>query len=100
MTCKNSLPQSTCARRLRVLADANRLSVLELLLDGPKHVWELNAYLGLEQSLLSHHLKVLRTEGFVESTRNGKAVLYQLALAVQSSSAKAIHLGCCVLTFE
>lgn len=100
MRLKPSLPQSTCANRLKVLADANRLAVLELLMNGPKYVWELNADLQLEQSLLSHHLKILREEGFVESTRDGKAVLYQLAPRVRSSSRKAINLGCCLLLFN
>jgi len=100
MSLKNSLPQSSCADRLKVLADASRLAILEILMDEPKHVWELNVDLNLEQSLLSHHLKVLREEGFVKSTRNGKAVLYRLAPEVQLSSRKAINLGCCQLLFD
>jgi len=42
MSLKPSLFQANCADRLRVLADASRLAVLELLMDGLKHVWELN----------------------------------------------------------
>ena len=99
MSLKPSFPQSSCADRLRILADASRLAVLELLMSGPKYVWELNADLNLEQSLLSHHLKVLRKEGFVESARDGKAVLYRMAPGVQSSPNKAINLGCCLLLF-
>lgn len=96
MPLQHPLPQSHCAQRLRVLADASRLAVLEILMDGPKYVWEVNADLNLEQSLLSHHLKILREEGFVESARDGKAVLYQLAPGVQPSS-NTIDLGCCLL---
>lgn len=90
---------SLCARRLKVLADPSRLQVLKLLLSGAKHVWELNAALGLEQSLLSHHLKILREQGFVETQRDGKAVLYSIAPAVRVESSWAIDLGCCVLSF-
>jgi ArsR family transcriptional regulator len=71
------------------------------LMEGPRHVGELNAVIGLEQSLLSHHLKVLREEGFVEATRDGKAVLYSLTPAVQRANAgRAIDLGCCLLSFN
>jgi len=83
------------------LADSTRLAVMELLLKGPKHVGEMNAALGLDQSLLSHHLKLLREEGLVESTRDGKAVLYRLAAGVQGSrSGNAINLGCCLISFD
>lgn len=86
---------------MKILADGTRLAVLELLWSGPKHVGEMNAVLGLEQSLLSHHLKVLRDEGFVMATRDGKAVLYHLESAVQSANGgRAIDLGCCKLSFE
>lgn len=96
-------PQYTsffCAQRLKILADPNRFAILNLLLEGPKHVWELNRELSLEQSLLSHHLKILRQEGLVESQRVGKAVLYCLAPGVRTNSGKSINLKCCVLSFE
>jgi DNA-binding transcriptional ArsR family regulator len=101
MNHKSELPESFCVRKLRVLADTTRLAVLETLMEGPKHVGELNALIGLEQSLLSHHLKVLRKEGFVEAMRDGKAVLYSLTPEVQrANTGKAIDLGCCLLTFD
>lgn len=99
MNPKSPLPQSFCASRLKVLADNTRLAVLEILMEGPRHVGELNAFLGLEQSLLSHHLKVLRKEGFVDATRDGKSVLYRLAPGIGGSSGQAIDLGCCLLSF-
>lgn len=91
---------SHCAQRLSVLADANRLAVLELLMNGSKYVWELNACLELEQSLLSHHLRILRQAGFVESARAGKSVLYQLAPGVRPNASRSIDLGCCVLLLK
>lgn len=98
----DNLPQSSsfCAKRLKVLADPSRLEVLKMLLGGAKHVWELNAVLGLEQSLLSHHLKILREQGFVETHRDGKAILYSIAPAVKLDSNREINLGCCVLSFD
>jgi ArsR family transcriptional regulator len=66
----------------------------------PKHVGELEMLLEIEQSLLSHHLQVLRREGFVTSTRDGKAVLYQLSPEFRTNSGDAIDLGCCLLSFS
>ncbi len=92
---------SNCAGVLKVLADQTRLAVVEQLLDGPKHVGEINQALNVEQTLLSHHLKVLREAEIVTSQREGKQVLYSLAKSVQSKwSGKAIDLGCCKITFD
>lgn len=70
-------------------------------MECPKHVGELNQALQIEQSLLSHHLRVLRQQGFVTAVRDGKAVLYRLAYTVQTPNGlKELNLGCCVITFE
>ena len=91
----------SCAGLLKVLADATRLGVVRVLMDGPKHVGEINAFLGVEQSLLSHHLKVLRESGIVGAERDGKAVLYRLSSSVQSRRrGDVIDLGCCRLSFD
>lgn len=90
-----------CADRLKVLADETRLAVLRSLMDGPKHVSEINEPLGLEHPRLSHHLKVLREAGLVEAERDGKAVLYRLSPSVKvRRKREAIDLGCCLLSFE
>ena len=69
-------------------------------MNGPQHVNELNAVLELEQSLLSHHLKVLRDAGFVQSKRDGKAVLYALTPEIQSATQQqGLDLGCCEFSF-
>jgi ArsR family transcriptional regulator len=91
----------SCATLLKALADDTRLAVVRQLLDGAKHVGELNEKLQLEQSLLSHHLKVLREMGIVEAQRDGKAVLYRLAPQMEAAArGKAIDLGCCRISFE
>lgn len=90
-----------CAQKLKVLSDATRLAVLEVLMAGPKHVGEINEQLHIEQSLLSHHLKVLREAGLVCATRDGKAVLYELAPEVAPEGrTMALDLGCCQLSFK
>ncbi len=89
-----------CVAKLKALADSTRLSVLEALMNGPKHVSELMQPLGIEQSLLSHHLKVLRNVGLVDAVRDGKSVLYQLTPEVEGwDTGKTIDLGCCKLSF-
>jgi DNA-binding transcriptional ArsR family regulator len=92
--------QINCAERLKVLADDTRLAVLELLIERPRNVGEINTILGLEQSLLSHHLQVLRKAKFVVSQREGKGIIYRLASEVEVTPGKAINLGCCTLSFN
>jgi DNA-binding transcriptional ArsR family regulator len=93
--------QMSCASLLKILADETRLAVVRQLMAGPKHVGEINESLGLEQSLMSHHLKVLREAGLVNAERDGKAVLYSLSPEFQGSSkGEAINLGCCLISFD
>jgi DNA-binding transcriptional ArsR family regulator len=90
-----------CASWLRVLADETRLAVVQELLDGPRHVGEINTHLNVEQSLLSHHLQVLRRAGIVVAERDGKAVRYRLAPAIRKApTSDAIQLGCCLISFD
>lgn len=91
----------SCAELLKVLADETRLEVLRLLARGPHCVFELNEELGIERSLLSHHLSVLRQHGFVEAERDGKAVRYSLAPQVLTlrRGTEKFDLGCCELVF-
>ncbi|MCP2728801.1 ArsR/SmtB family transcription factor [Limnofasciculus baicalensis] len=101
MKHKTVSTQSFCVRKLKVLADTTRLAVLQNLMEGPKHVGELNAVLEIEQSLLSHHLKILRDEGFVEATRDGKSVLYHFIPPIREvNDDRVIDLGCCLLCFD
>ena len=100
MSATSTSPVS-CATLLKALADDTRLAVVRKLLEGAKHVGELNEELQVEQSLLSHHLKVLREMGIVEAQRDGKAVLYRLAPQMEAAArGKAIDLGCCRISFE
>lgn len=93
--------ESSCASLLKNLADETRLAVVQQLMHGPKHVGEINETLGVEQSLLSHHLKILRNSGIVNAERDGKAVLYSLAPEFEArTQGNAINLGCCQITFE
>jgi len=90
----------SCADKMKFLSDATRLSVLEELLTGPKNVTQLNALIKIDQSLLSHHLAVLRHGGLVTTTREGKAVRYEIAEEAKAQmTGKALNLGCCHISF-
>lgn len=67
------------ARFFRVLGDATRLRILELLLEGPRTVSELVAALGATQGRVSNHLACLRWCRFVEDERQGRRVTYHIA---------------------
>ncbi|MDD2903285.1 MAG: metalloregulator ArsR/SmtB family transcription factor [Syntrophales bacterium] len=87
-----------CLKRVKAVSDKIRWTVIEMLMDGPKTVGELAKELGVEHSLLSHHLKILRNGGLVESSRAGKSVICKLTDAVAFSDAGwELDLGCCRL---
>ena len=99
MKVKKTAP--SCASKLKVLADSTRLAVLEALMPRPLNVGELMEQLQVEQSLLSHHLAVLREHELVEAHRDGKSMIYQLPTSVaDSTTGKAINLGCCKISFD
>ena len=92
--------ESTCTRKLKVLSDSTRLAVMELLMKKPSHVGPLVDALGVEQSLLSHHLKILREAEQDSNLRCWFELIYSLAPAAKVDSGKAINLGCCQLLFK
>lgn len=65
-----------CEKFFAVLADKNRLSIINLILEKDLTVGDISKKLGIEQSLLSHHLKILKDHGFVESKIEGKNRIY------------------------
>jgi DNA-binding transcriptional ArsR family regulator len=95
----NTNADAACAKTLRVMADQTRFAVVRLLMQRAQHVHELNETLGLDLTLLSHHLRILRDAGIVEASRDGKARLYRLASEVRvKSRGKTLNFGCCTMT--
>ncbi len=89
-----------CVERLKVLADQTRLQVLLELLKGAKTVTEITKIAQVPQSLMSHHLAVLREAGLVTTTRQGKSILYSPSEFVKMAGAsQIIDLGCCKINF-
>ncbi|HKZ60123.1 MAG TPA: metalloregulator ArsR/SmtB family transcription factor [Candidatus Thermoplasmatota archaeon] len=64
---------------LKALGDPTRLDVLRLLARRERTVAALLERLKMEQSALSHHLKVLREAGLVTSRYEEAHVVYALA---------------------
>ena len=58
------------AEQLRALAEPNRLQIVALLRESERCVCELESALGLSQSLVSNHLRVLRRTGLVQARRD------------------------------
>jgi ArsR family transcriptional regulator len=65
----------------KALADPNRLRILDELMQGDSCNCELNDKLGLPPNLLSHHLRILREVGLVNSRRDvvdGRWIYYSV----------------------
>ena len=90
---------SDSTRRFKLLSNQKRLEVLKLLWEQSHSVSSLMGALGIEQSLLSHHLSLLRQEGLVETARQGKEIIYSLAPSVRGKEKHSFSLGCCDIAF-
>lgn len=66
------------AATLQALTAPSRLLILSRLRQGSCTVGELAAAVGMEQSAVSHQLRLLRTMGLVTSVRAGRNVTYGL----------------------
>jgi ArsR family transcriptional regulator len=62
----------------QALSDPSRILILYELREGPRNVGDLVGSLGLNQSTVSRHLKVLRDRGMVLAAREGTSVYYRL----------------------
>jgi DNA-binding transcriptional ArsR family regulator len=69
----------TVTALLRALANEDRLLLLCQMTQGEKSVGELEAQLDIRQPTLSQQLGVLRTEGLVNTRREGKRIFYAVA---------------------
>lgn len=66
------------SEKIRVLAHPVRIEILEtLLMNKQLNVFQICDKLNLEQPTVSNHLILMKSKGFVESTRSGKNVFYR-----------------------
>lgn len=66
------------ASTLQALATPSRLLILTQLRQGPLPVTDLAEAVGMEQSAVSHQLRLLRNLGLVTGTRHGRSIVYSL----------------------
>jgi len=66
------------AATLQALATPSRLLILSELRDRPATVNELAAAVQMEQSAVSHQLRLLRNLGLVDGQRTGRYITYAL----------------------
>lgn len=77
---------------LRALAHPLRLRILSFIdAHSSVKVNEIYQALGLEQSITSQHLRILRTAGLVSSKRMGKFMYYQLHYGRLSHTGQAVQ---------
>ena len=67
------------AELFKNFADSTRIKILYILLEGEKNVTLISGLLGMNQSAISHQLKILKASKLVKARRAGKAVFYSLS---------------------
>ncbi|WP_257883267.1 helix-turn-helix transcriptional regulator [Hymenobacter sp. DG01] len=66
---------------LKTTAHPTRIAIVQLLASQESlSVGEISETLGVEQSLLSHHLTGMKLKGILSSSRDGKNILYSLKM--------------------
>ena len=63
---------ATLMAYLKVLAEPNRLRILNLLMEGVQCNCELGNRLQMAPNLISHHLSVLRRAGLIQAERDAR----------------------------
>lgn len=67
------------AEMLKAIAHPLRIAIVGLLQDGERlTVTEIFSRLDIEQAVASHHLRILKDRGVLNSLREGKNIYYSL----------------------
>ncbi|PIY78382.1 MAG: ArsR family transcriptional regulator [Parcubacteria group bacterium CG_4_10_14_0_8_um_filter_48_154] len=64
------------AELLKIVAEENRLKILCTLKTGERCVCDIWQDLDIPQNLASHHLKVLKDAGLIDSRKDGLKMIY------------------------
>lgn len=64
------------AELLKIIAEENRLKILCTLKKGERCVCDIWQDLSIPQNLASHHLKVLKEAGIINSRKEGLKMIY------------------------
>ena len=69
---------ATLAETFSGLADPNRVKIMDCLMVGEMCVSDLAAIVGISESAVSQHLRILRNLRWVRHRKNGRIVYYAL----------------------
>jgi len=67
------------AELFKMFSDSTRIKILYSLMEGEKSVTEICDDIDMNQSAVSHQLKLLKTSDLIGSRREGKSMIYSLA---------------------
>lgn len=62
----------------KFFGDTTRIRIIHILMSGEMSVNDIAEKLGLEQSVVSHQLRILRTANLVKPRRDGRKMFYAL----------------------
>jgi len=79
---------SATAELMKLLSDPTRLRLFWILCHCEECPANLSALLSMSSPALSHHLKLLRSGGLIQSRREGKEVYYR---AADTPCVRALH---------
>ena len=81
--CFDHMPKTedfkTASEIFKQLGDGSRIKLFWILCHCEECVTNLSAMMDMSSPALSHHLRLLRSAGLIESRRDGKAVYYKSA---------------------
>src|SRR5215210_4142452 len=83
--------RAVAALRFRALGDETRLRILEQLVAGECSVSDLTERVSIRQSLMSHHLRILREAGLVADRRDGRWIHYAIVEPVLTSTKLTLY---------
>lgn len=83
--------RAVAALRFRALGDETRLRILEHLVAGERSVSDLMVLVDVGQSLMSHHLRILRQAGLVIDRRDGRWIHYAIAESALAACRLALY---------
>ena len=95
--------KNDCLKKIRALADDNRLKIIGTLMKGPSFVNSISEDLALEQYNVSKHLRILEQAGLISQKKNGQKRIYSLTESVSKNLAlnkSKLVLPCCTFDFN
>ena len=79
------------ARKIKALADENRLAIMRILQNGERCACVLLDELNVSQPTLSHHMRILCDSGLVSAKKVGKWMYYSISSDGAASFVKMIE---------